>query len=115
MRFFARIRRHSTIDKQWRRYPRIGGLVHGVRFGFDANGQFVSGELNSEQISKLRGHPDMEIEGFGALPDMPPAVLKTETGAITPPLATSGNLFDVPKRRGRPPGTGKNQLMGRSE
>lgn len=61
MQYHARIRRHSPVDKLWRRDKRIGGTVFGVHFRIHANA-FVSRPLTPQQVAKLHGHPSVEIE-----------------------------------------------------
>ena len=67
MKFSARIKPGSHIDRSWRQHKRLGGIIAGVKFTL--KGRFyVTDELDADQVSLLRHNDSVELEATGTMP-----------------------------------------------
>lgn len=66
MRLQAKLRRVSGIRRLWLQHNRVRGEVNGVPFAKQANGDYVTGELDPFQVAALQASPDVEVEMFSA-------------------------------------------------
>jgi len=60
MKFFARLKRNSSIYQDWREHSRVSGFIDGIFFklvGFD----FFTERLEAEQIDKIKARQDKAI------------------------------------------------------
>ena len=93
MRFGARLKRGSAIDRLWRGQSRMGGELSGVPFHLVGDlfaGFYVVDKLEPDQVTALRHNPSVELD------------LETE------PLGAARPVSDVneTKPRGRRPKMG---------
>lgn len=70
MRFLARIKRGSAVDKHWRGNRRAGGFIGAIPFRLVDN-QYVSRELDESQVTAIRNNISVQLETAGVLPSAP--------------------------------------------
>lgn len=64
MQFYAEIIEGSPVDRQWRRYHRVGGVLWGVEFrirGSLKTSNFSSDELEADDVVTLSGHDSVRL------------------------------------------------------
>ena len=95
MKFFARVRTNSAMDKFWRGMHRVSGELLHVKFTLHGQ-HFVSGELTADEMQNLKHHPSVDIEAFATLPESLPgepagagiaAVAAATTVSLAPPAS----------------------------
>lgn len=63
MHFYAYLKPHSALDREWRQKRLFMGWVKGVSFQFyDATTRFESNELGEDEIEKLKSEPQVVLE-----------------------------------------------------
>jgi hypothetical protein len=62
MTFRARLRRQSAVWHLWENHHRLGGLVCEVQFKKVAPGEYLTEELDGDQVRALRNHDSVLIE-----------------------------------------------------
>ncbi|MDE2232588.1 MAG: hypothetical protein KGJ90_00450 [Patescibacteria group bacterium] len=95
MIFIAKIKRHSTIDHEWRGHHRVSGILHGITFklrGSLGGGTYETDSLGSEQVLILNTIDSIEIAGIAELTNLPEV-------SWDPPKEL---VCETVKKRGRP-------------
>jgi hypothetical protein len=98
MKFYARLRRVSSLHSDWRMHNRLSGYVDGIFFqlrGFD----FVTEELTQEQINKIKARQDQAIEV--QMISTTPEILKEEPVVASEPLPIETMKEEPPLKRPR--------------
>lgn len=77
MKFSARVKRGSAIDRAWRASSRLGGVLHGV--GFKLKGGFfesIEDDIDADKVAALESHPAVELVAAGIAPAAPVEAVK---------------------------------------
>src|SRR5271154_5942594 len=92
MTFRAKLLRGAPVWRHWRGESRTAGTLCGVAFRWTAGDDYATDDLDADQVERLRGHPDVQMETFGALPPSPlattvratPLGLTRDGGSVPP-------------------------------
>ncbi len=103
MRFFARIRAGSTVDRAWRKHNRVGGEVAGMPFRLEAGpgSPFVSMELAPDQVTVLKEQESVEVESMGVLSTIVD-IMKDPSVEDGTRIAAASAILDVALRNEEP-------------
>ncbi len=103
MRFFARIRSGSTVDRAWRKHNRVGGEVAGVPFRLEAGpgSAFVSMELAPDQVAAMKEQESVEVESVGVLSTIVD-IMKDPSVEDATRIAAASAILDVAFRHEEP-------------
>lgn len=66
MTFRARLRRGHPTWTAWRQRHAAGGLVAAVAFHWCMGDDYATGDLSAEEVNRLHGNADVQLECFGA-------------------------------------------------
>lgn len=84
MRFLARIKKDSHVDRLWRGNRRVGGRVGAVAFRLAAGTYQSVGELDESQVAAIRANPSVELEALALSLPPPPEPEKKSVGRVKP-------------------------------
>lgn len=97
MRFLARLKKGSMIDRELRKFNRVGVARYGIAFklaGTIEGGYYASGEISATQVAELRNRKDVEIETIGTIP--------LHAAALALPGDVPGEIIKPKNKGGRP-------------
>jgi hypothetical protein len=91
MIFYARLKRYSVIDRQWRAFHRVGGEIGDVHFRLEGL-NFETEQLTADQAARLKDHPQVELVAMTNAPlalteSMPSTFAGTQTSGVAAPAA----------------------------
>ena len=89
MVFVAKLRRQSRVWTAWHHRKAVSGAIEGVPFRWLPGGDYATGELDADQVMRLRGQPDVLLEAYGAAPAVEPEARRMPEPAAPVPDATA--------------------------